>query len=162
MSESFNKYQQAIETLLVRQRRVQEEIDTNRTQRAEALERFDRVAIEDGDLEPLQSEIEKLDSEFELLNRQAMTLSEADSSEYIAGLAQAVLAENERLLKKLQAEWQQQVGSLQKCSKQYLSTVCKASSIYKKGKALTNEIALAQESLPSRGESRYIPGVGGG
>jgi uncharacterized protein YPO0396 len=159
MSESFNKYQQAIENLLARQRRVQEKIDTNRSQRAGALERFDRVAIEDGDLEPLQSEIEKLDSEFELLNRQAMTLSEADSSEYMANLAQAVLAENERLLKKLQVEWQQQVESLQKCRKQYLRTVRKASSIYKKGKALTNEIALARESLPKRGESRYIPGV---
>jgi hypothetical protein len=126
MSESYNNYLQAIEGLLARQRRVQEEIEANHTLRAEALERFDRVAIEDGDLEPLQSEIEKRDSEFELLNRQALTLSEADSSEYMADLAQAVLAENERLLKKLQAEWLQQVGSLQKCRKQYLRTVRKA------------------------------------
>ena len=128
---------------LVRQRRVQEEIETNRTQRAEALERFDRVAIEDGDLEPLQSEIEKLDSEFELLNRQALTLSEADGSEYMAALAQAVLAENERLLKELQGEWSQQVESLQKCIQRYLRTVRKASSIYKKGRIPLNRRAPA-------------------
>jgi uncharacterized protein YPO0396 len=159
MSESFNKYQAAIEDLLARQRGVQEKIETNRAQRAEALEHFDRVALEGGDLQPLQSEIEKLDSEFELLNRQALTLSEADSSEYLADLAKAVLAENEQLLKKLQAEWRQQVESLQKCRERYLTTVRKASTIYKKGQALSNEIALARESLPTRGETRYIPGV---
>ena len=159
MSESFNNYQQATEDLLQRQRNVQEKIEVNRARRNDALERFDRAVLEGGDLEPLQSEIEKLDREYELLSRQALTLAEADRSEYMAGLARAVLVENEQLLKELQTEWHGQVEKLQKFTEQYLRTVSKARAIYKKGESLTNEIALARESLPTRGETRYIPGV---
>ena len=148
-----------MEDLLKRQRGVQGKIDANRAQRQDALERFDRAVLENEDLIPLQAEIEKLDSEYGLLSRQALILTDADGSEYMAELARAVLAENERLLKELRAEWHQQVEKLQKHTDQYLRTVRKASAIYKKGEALNNEIALARESLPKRGESRYIPGV---
>lgn len=105
MSEAFSQFQQAIESYRARQREVQGELETNRARKVELLAEFDRAVIEGTALAPIQARIAQLENEYELLNRKAAALANADKSETLRSLVEGVVTKNSAHLQGLRTEF---------------------------------------------------------
>jgi hypothetical protein len=159
MSEAYTRYQTAIESYLTRRREVQGEMEANRTAMGALLREFDRAAVEDVDLAPIQAKITRLDEEYDLLNRKALALANADKTEILSDLAKGVVRENSAALKRLRADYAAILGDLATCRREYLRLIEKAGEVFRSGRGLSNEIEAVSESVRSEGPIAYIPGV---